>query len=606
MDATTEQLLQESRVRYETLVHCLPDGVIVHSNFQILFVNEAALKLVGATSSQQLEGRHLFDLIHQEYHYQLKERVEGFIERGVPSSPLLRKLIRLDGSIVSTEVRAIPITYDGKSAVQLIVRDLSPMLQMEETLNEWNDLYKTLVESVVAGVFVAQQNEIVYANPYLLDMLGYSLEELQGLPVDAVVDTSKLVLLHEDQCTKHMAGKTQYPFKVKGKRKDGRSIYLEGNCSSISFNGEEAILGTIQDVTLKQEQEQMLQNSAKLYQQMLMCIPEPIFITDEDEVLYANKHAIELAGQPDDSLMIGQPFLQFIHENDRKLVQEDIERAMTLDEPTAFREIRILLDDRILEAEVSYIRIDNYMGRSVVLSVVRDLTDRKRSEEQMLRSEKLSVIGQLAAGVAHEIRNPLTALKGFTQLLRSKYKDESSYFEIMAAELDRINLIVNEFMTLARPHLTSFEQGSFAEIIQSVLSILETQAILLNVEICCELEANLPMLYCNGNQLKQVFLNVVKNAIEAMPDGGKVHIQANMAETGKERLLHVRIHDEGPGIPNEVIRRLGEPFVTTKEKGTGLGLMVSTRIIEAHLGKLQIYNRQGKGTTVEITLPIKH
>lgn len=279
---------------------------------------------------------------------------------------------------------------------------------------------------------------------------------------------------------------------------------------------------------------------------------------------------------------------------------------MRLDEPSSFREARIVLSkNRILEAEVSHTRIDNYMGKSVLLSVVRDLTDRKRSEEQILRSEKLSVIGQLAAGVAHEIRNPLTALKGFTHLLRSKYKDEVAYFEIMANELDRINLIVNEFMTLAKPHLTSFGQGDMADILQSVLSILETQAILLGVELQCEIDDRLPMIYCNSNQLKQVFLNVIKNAIEAMPDGGKVLIQANTAGTEKEPALHIRIQDEGLGIPDELISKLGEPFVTTKEKGTGLGLMVSTRIIEAHLGTIQIYNGPVKGTTVDITLPVQ-
>lgn len=258
-----------------------------------------------------------------------------------------------------------------------------------------------------------------------------------------------------------------------------------------------------------------------------------------------------------------------------------------------------------MEVEVSHTRIDNYMGKSVVLSVIRDLTERKRSEEQILRSEKLSVIGQLAAGVAHEIRNPLTALKGFTHLLRSRYKDDGTYFDIMANELDRINLIVNEFMTLAKPHLTTFGQGDLTEILQSVLSILETQAILLGVEIHCDIEVELPLIYCNENQLKQVFLNVIKNAIEAMPDGGNVFIQAKVARSLKENVLHILIQDEGPGIPDELIRKLGEPFVTTKEKGTGLGLMVSTRIIETHFGEIKIYNGPYKGTTVEIMLPVQ-
>lgn len=278
MDATYEQLLQESRDRYESLVHCLPDAVIVHSESRITFVNEAALKLFGARDRQELEGKLFFDIIHPDYQIGLKERLEWIIDQGKPSGSAIRKLVRLDGSTISVELRAIPTTYNGKPAIQLLIRDISPMIQMEETLNEKNDLYKTLVESVVAGVFVAQQNEIVYANPYLVDMLGYSLEELRKFQVDEIVDHSELVLMDYRDCMQSMKGMEHFPFQIKGKRKDGSSIYLEGNCSLISFDGKEALLGTIQDVTSKHEQEQLLHNNAKLYQQMLMCILSPYLL----------------------------------------------------------------------------------------------------------------------------------------------------------------------------------------------------------------------------------------------------------------------------------------------------------------------------------------
>lgn len=329
MDVTYEQMQQESRERYESLVHCLPDGVIVYSEFRIVFANAAALKILGATSRHELEGKWLFDLIHPD----------DQIERGIPSTPVFRKLNRFDGATISAEVHAIPIQYDGKCAVQLILRDISPMIRMEETLNEKKDMYKTLVENVVAGVFVAQENEIVYVNPYLVNMFGYTFEELQKLPVDAVVDHNELVMLDYDDCKQSMNGQEQHAFKIKGKRKDGSSIYLEGNCSLISFNGKEAILGTVQDVTFKHEQDQLLQNNAKLYQRMLMSIPEPIFISHEDEVLYANQYAIDLVGQSDDSQIIGKPYYRFIHEHDREHIKEDMRRAMLLDEPSSKRSL---------------------------------------------------------------------------------------------------------------------------------------------------------------------------------------------------------------------------------------------------------------------------
>ena len=282
---------------------------------------------------------------------------------------------------------------------------------------------------------------------------------------------------------------------------------------------------------------------------------------------------------------------------------ETMESITYSDEPTPFQERAIIRPDgQIIDVELSSIRINNYMGKDVMLTVIRDLTDRKRSEELLIRSEKLSAIGQLAAGVAHEIRNPLTALKGFTQLLSAKYPETPHYFTIMANEIDRINLIVNEFMTLAKPHFSQFNNEPLEPILQSVISILETQAILLNVELKVSYDHTRPSVYGNVDQLKQVFLNIIKNALEAMPHGGEVELTVATMEDG---YVHIRIKDGGPGIPEELIKRIGEPFLTTKEKGTGLGIMISSRIIEAHKGTLQLSSAPNEGTLVEIALPVQ-
>ncbi|MFF2888960.1 PAS domain S-box protein [Paenibacillus sp. NPDC057967] len=602
---SNENLLRESKERYDALVQYLPDGILVHSDCRIVFANDAAVRLLGATVVDELLGQPIFLFIHPDYAHQLEERIEQFLKAGRPHRSAFRKFVRLDGEIVKTEVHAVPITFDGKPAVQLIIRDMSEWIRMEETLHEKDDLYKTLVEHVVAGVFVEQNGVFVYLNPYLVKMLGYQSEEMIGRKLEEFVDEGELHTLRNSDFSVHDHGQKQFPFRIKGKHKDGSTIYLEGNSSMITFDGQEALLGTVQDVTMKHEREQMLLQNAKLYQRIMMCMPEPIVITHSERVLYVNRHAMELVGVTDDSCIVGRNLFEYIHENDRENVKEKLSWTISVDEPTSFAEAKIVLTSgRVLEVEASNISIDNYMGKRVVLSVIRDLTERKRSEERMLRSEKLSVIGQLAAGVAHEIRNPLTALKGFTQLLRSKYRDETTYFGIMEGELDRINLIVNEFMTLSKPHLSPFQPGYMDDILQSVVSILDTQAILMNVEIIYRPLGELPLMNCNENQLKQVFVNVIKNAVESMPNGGKVEITARTVETHKGQSIHIQVKDEGQGIPQELIRRLGEPFVTTKEKGTGLGLMVSTRIIEAHHGTLHIQSAPNKGTTVDISLPV--
>jgi two-component system, sporulation sensor kinase A len=146
----------------------------------------------------------------------------------------------------------------------------------------------------------------------------------------------------------------------------------------------------------------------------------------------------------------------------------------------------------------------------------------------------------------------------------------------------------------------NFQHKDVSVLLKDVMTLLESQAILNNVKMISEFEPDIPLLYCDENQLKQVFINIIKNAIEAMPNGGEMKIQAKMQENN----LLIRFIDQGCGIPKDRIAKLGEPFYSTKEKGTGLGLMVSYKIIEAHNGRINIESEVGQGTTVDIIFPI--
>jgi PAS domain S-box-containing protein len=260
------------------------------------------------------------------------------------------------------------------------------------------------------------------------------------------------------------------------------------------------------------------------------------------------------------------------------------------------------MDGREIDVEVTISPIRNENGEIVALSaILRDVTGKKTAEEMLVRSEKLSIVGEMAAGVAHEIRNPLTVLSGFIQLLHNENKQNTGYTEIMKAELDRINLIISEFLVLAKPHAVRFEKCNILDIIQDVLILFDAQTNLSNVQVEKNYAKNLPELMCEPNQLKQVFINILKNAIEAMPRGGT--IQLNVKTDDQER-IHIQFSDEGVGLPAEVLAKVGQPFFTTKEKGTGLGLMVTQRIIENHKGEIKIKSKENEGTTIEIILPI--
>lgn len=234
------------------------------------------------------------------------------------------------------------------------------------------------------------------------------------------------------------------------------------------------------------------------------------------------------------------------------------------------------------------------------VSQVQDISERKRAEEFMNNSEKLTVAGQLAAGIAHEIRNPLTAIKGFFQIMEHEFTDKKMYFEVINTEMERIETILNELLVLSKPQKTNYKQKNITTILHHVTTLLKTQTNLHNIEITERIDSNLPPIYCDENQLKQVFINFLKNSIEAMDSGGRIHIEVSKMETS---MLLVRFKDEGPGIPDHVLKRIGEPFFTTKENGTGLGIMICKQIIENHRGNMHIESGP-LGTIVEVELPI--
>lgn len=215
------------------------------------------------------------------------------------------------------------------------------------------------------------------------------------------------------------------------------------------------------------------------------------------------------------------------------------------------------------------------------------------------QKEKLAVIGQMATAIAHEIRNPLSALKGFTQLQQEKDKGDEQYYPIMLNEIDRINAIVTDLLILGKPNTAEKSPKRLIDIIQYVLSIVHPHTSRKDITIELKLTDS-TVLLCDENQMKQVFINLIKNAIEAMPEGGAITIVSE----NKANVTEISIIDNGCGIEPEILKKLGEPFYTTKQNGTGLGLMVTKKIIEEHGGEFSIRSELGKSTTVKMVLPL--
>ncbi|KON90166.1 histidine kinase [Sporosarcina globispora] len=236
-----------------------------------------------------------------------------------------------------------------------------------------------------------------------------------------------------------------------------------------------------------------------------------------------------------------------------------------------------------------------------IIGYGKDVTKLREAEERLRRTEKLFVVGELSASVAHEIRNPLTSLKGFVQLMQLEDEKHQFYYQIMQEELDRINHIVGELLLLAKPQDICFTKADVQKILFNVISLLKTEASMHNVQIEFLLKSDVYTIECEPNQLKQLFINIIKNAIEASSEGCKVTVTLE----GEDQQMTILVKDNGCGMSEERLNRIGEPFYSSKEKGTGLGLTVSFKIVQSHNGSIFFNSEKGKGTEAVIKLPVK-
>ncbi|NOU99860.1 ATP-binding protein [Paenibacillus planticolens] len=219
---------------------------------------------------------------------------------------------------------------------------------------------------------------------------------------------------------------------------------------------------------------------------------------------------------------------------------------------------------------------------------------------QIQKAEKMKTLGELAASIAHEVRNPLTVVKGFLQLMRpSEQGKNQQYLTIAMEELERAETIISDYLNFSKPKLTKLESFSFSDVLTNIMILLTPMAMKNAVELTCRLEDNI-YIYSDRGQLQQALVNVIKNAIEATQANGEVKVSS-------KRLIgevQIMISDNGKGMSKEQLSRIGHLFYSTKDVGTGLGTAVTIRIIESMNGKIIYESEEGVGTTVTLTLPL--
>jgi PAS domain S-box-containing protein len=262
----------------------------------------------------------------------------------------------------------------------------------------------------------------------------------------------------------------------------------------------------------------------------------------------------------------------------------------------------------VREKEILYLTVSTYIlrnkNKSVVgaLAVVHNYTSMKKLEQQLMHVEKLATAGQMAAELAHEIKNPICSIKGLIQIMGKKHSlEDSKYYEVITNEIDRISDLLQGFLSLAH-NKPKFENVSIKKIVEEVVPLVESYAETKNIDIKVDMQKEIPSINADSDNIKQVIVNIVQNGIDALPRYGRLNMSVWYDQINEK--VKMEFKDNGSGIKTEYLDKIFEPFFTTKENGSGLGLAISYKIVESHFGRLFAFNNQDGGATFVIELPV--
>ncbi len=300
---------------------------------------------------------------------------------------------------------------------------------------------------------------------------------------------------------------------------------------------------------------------------------------------YVSPSIRQLAGYEPDQFTAIWHVMRIIHPDDRDNFRRILKKT-PMDDGDGFALFRILNKNNIpVWVEHRYTVVEHPDGKNLE-GIIRNVTKRVLLEQNIARLDRLNIAGQMAASLAHEIRNPITTVQGYLQFFRNKqyFSPYKGQMDLMINELERTNSIISEYLALSKNKSIEVKKCNLNDIVLCLYPLIQTQAVAAKVEVCLQL-GEVPELYLDDKEIKQLVLNLTRNAIEAMPSGGIVGI--NTVICGDETILSFK--DQGKGIADYIMQNLGKPFITTKDSGTGLGMAICYQIISRHQAKIDIY-----------------
>ncbi len=359
--------------------------------------------------------------------------------------------------------------------------------------------------------------------------------------------------------------------------------------------------------------------NATLWENVLRHFKDAVIVLGrKSEVVFFNQAAEELTHTPR-ARVLDRACVDVFPKTPE--LYEMYERATTLFQTETRGEIELRAQHRSVPVRITCVPIWDEVGEvDGAALVIQDISRQKALEESARRNESLAQLGTLVAGLAHEVRNPLAGIKGAAQLLAQRVAGDEAlerYTSVISNETDRLSALVGDLLHLGAPPKPNLAVVNIHEVLQKVLELAQTELQSQDVELICQFDPSLPDTMADSDQLRQVFLNLIKNATDAMDDDAehpsRLRVVTKMetdyyvlqATGAQQSYLRVEINDEGPGIEPEVLEHVFEPFYTTKTRGTGLGLAIAQRIIADHGGTIGASANTPRGTSFRISLPIQ-
>jgi two-component system NtrC family sensor kinase len=612
-----EREIREATKRFEKIAEMGEDGIVVFDeDSRIEFANQTAAEITGIPK-QEILGQEFFSFIGKRDEEFLEEMVMR--GEGLGQKVCTEMLIRTPNGGKETEVCIAPTRSDnGRMKMYAYLRDITERKKLEKVLKESEEKFRNLFERVRHGLFIStKEGRFLDCNQALLDMAGYDKKE-DFLKIDIAkdlyanrVDRKKFQELIERQ------GFVK-DLEVEFKKRNGEKItvLLTAHTTRNEKNETTGYEGLNIDISERKRMERELREANEFLTNLIEDSIDGIIVTDmKGDILIFNRGAENILGYQAEEV-IGKMNIRSIYEPD--IAKEVMEKLRSPDyggvgKLSSFPILHRKKDGEMIEGDLSASIIYNEEGKEIAsVGIFKDLRERLRMErelqkirEALLQSEKLAAMGRLTSQIAHELNNPIYGIMNTLELLKTEIPPESKrrrILELSLSETQRLTEMLRNMLSFSKPEEEKKRPVNINELIEGILLIMEKQMREANIRIETELDQQIPEIMASTNQMRQVLLNMFKNAKEAMPNGGTLTLGTR--RDADRVLIHIR--DTGTGIPDEIKDKIFEAFFTTKQKvkGVGLGLSVCYGIIKDHGGEIKVDSQEGRGTTFTISLPV--